>query len=170
MLDELEAMAREAESAAELERMRRDAARAWLESVAAKGSAVAAAKDDCERLRDRISMSGNAMGMRVSGGHIADGSKIPDGLAALEESVSRYASMLAEYVGDAAEAHAALSRLRSEDGAAALTMRYLCGMPWKRVEGDLGYSHSGMTHLVRRTLLELYPLMPAEWRRMPKAS
>lgn len=157
------------QNAAEVERMRRDAARAWLESVAAKGSAAAAAKEDCELLRDRISMSGNAMGVRVSGGHIADGSKIPDGLAALEESVSRYASLLAEYVDDAAEAHAALSRLKSAEGAAALTLRYLCGRPWKTVRKDLGYTQSGLNHLVRRTLLELWPLMPAEWRRMPKA-
>lgn len=168
-MDELGAMAREAENAAELERMRRDAARAWLEHVAASGDAAAAAKEACERLRDRISMSGNAIGERVSGGHIADGSKIPDGLAALEESVSRYASLLSEYVDEAAKAHAALSRLKSAEGMAALTLRYLCGKPWKAVERELGYSHSGLVSLVRRTLAELYPLMPAEWRQTPRA-
>ena len=149
--------------------MRKARVEEWLKHVAGLRRAIDAAEADLNALRDRMSLCGHAMGVKVSNGHIADSSRIPDGLAALEESAARLDALLLEYAHETDEARKAFSMLPRSEITAAFTLHYLVGMPWRKVAHELGYSAEHVKKMRGNAVPLLWPLMPAEWRQMPHA-
>lgn len=133
----------------EVQRMRDGMVRDWLNHLAGLRSAVVAAEAELKGAAYLASMG------------IA---------AAPEEPAARLDALKAEYSRDADAAHRAFAALPRAEAAAALTLHYIAGMPWKAVSDVMGYSVDGIMSMRARAVPLLWHLMPSEWRRMPRAA
>lgn len=123
--------------------------------------------EEIDDLRERIALSGLALGDKVATSATADA--IPDGVAKLRELISRYATELIEYRELTEEMHNRLQMIDSVE-CEALKQHYLLLVPWEQLCVDMHYTYRGMMKVRRRGLLQLYDVMPVEFKDvLPKA-
>ena len=95
---------------------------------------------------------------------------LPDGIVKLMELVDKASTDLVEYKEQRDIAVATIDKLPSLPMRKAMRMHYLDGLSWVDVERVMFYSHSGLMHLRKRAMVDIYDAMPEEWRRsLPKA-
>lgn len=90
-----------------------------------------------------------------------------EGVVELQELIEEFVTELAGYVDEQRTAHRAIRKLGKPEHIAALTGYYVQGKTWREVCAKLGYSHDGMMTLRKRAIVEVYDVMPEQWRRDP---
>ncbi len=138
---------------------------AYVEDLESRIDSVAAC---VQKQKDRLDVMGVSYDCMQSNGSPRD--TLPDGIVKLMEIVDKASTDLIEYKEQRSVAEQAIDNLPSFPMRKALRMHYLDGKNWAMVEAAMAYTHSGMMHLRKRAMIELYATMPEEWRRvMPKA-
>ncbi len=138
---------------------------AYVEDLESRIDSLAAC---VQKQKDRLDVMGVSYDCMQSNGSPRDA--LPEGIVKLMELVDNASIDLIEYREQRSIAELAIGNLPSFPMRKALRMHYLDGKPWVQVEAAMAYTHSGMMHLRRRSMIELYTTMPEEWRRaLPKA-
>lgn len=151
----------------EYDALRYRMAKCYLEKVAG----MRAKAETCCKLIDSFDEGLSPRGIDYSSRLGVKTSPDPDGVhrAALRRSrsIARWTAELeaANAFLDAAES--CISSMPDEGLKTVVAMRYLDGMTWRQVSSYTGMAESSLMHLLKPACIELYDLMPAEFR-MPR--
>ena len=138
---------------------------AYIEDLESRIDSVSAC---VQKQKDRLDVLGVSYDCMQSNSSPRD--TLPEGIVKLMELVDKASVDLIEYKEQRTIAEEAIDSLPNFPMRKALRMRYLDGKTWAMVEAAMAYTHSGMMHLRKRAMVELYTTMPEEWRRvLPKA-
>lgn len=147
----------------EYERYKYDQARAYLEHVRALSCRTQALRAEVDAQRE-LADGVKAMRYGEVGGGGADGDRMAETVARLQELVRGYCAELSVYVSEQQAAHERVKLMERPEHAQAITGYYLLGRTWERVCVDMGYTWDGMMSLRRRAVSAFYDVMPCEWR------
>lgn len=95
---------------------------------------------------------------------------LPNAVIAMMEIIDKAEADVAEYKEQIEIARSVILGI-DEDAAYRVVMRhYFDGVAWSDVAHELNYSIRSIYYMRDRALVEIYPLMPEEWRSsLPKA-
>lgn len=150
------------------EEVKRICAERYLEYVEDLESRIDSVAACIQKQKDRLDVMGVSYDCMQSNGSSRD--TLPDGIVKLMELVDKASTDLVEYKEQRDIAVATIDKLPSLPMRKAMRMHYLDGLSWVDVERVMFYSHSGLMHLRKRAMVDIYDAMPEEWRRsLPKA-
>lgn len=118
-------------------------------------------EDEITELETHLGVSAISTGDRVATS--PTDSTIPDGVARLIELVEKKQTRLIEYVETYNEMSDALEQIE-ETARKAFTYHYLHLRTWEEVCVSMHYSYRGMMDVRKRGLIQLYDVMPVEYR------
>lgn len=91
--------------------------------------------------------------------------KFEQAVIKLQELIADYCTELAGYVDEQKTAHEVLRKLERPEHQCALKAYYVKAKSWEQVCVDMGYSWGGMMKLRASAIVDVYDVMPEEWRR-----
>lgn len=148
-------------------RWRADQARGYMECIRSTVVSVDCRREEIERLTSKLLPAAVDYTGGPSGSVYGDA--VPDGIAALDEAISRYRADLGRFVREIDAAREAVEQVAVPERREMLRLRYLCDMPLRDVCERLGYSYEGGRTLCTYALADLWEHIPDEWRFEPTA-
>lgn len=94
----------------------------------------------------------------------AYGDAVPDAVAAIMAAKAKHVERLAQWAERVDEAEGLLSRMEHKDLASVLERHYLLGHTVERIAYELDYSVRAVDYKIAEGCIELYDLLPAEYR------
>lgn len=149
-------------STEEFDEYRIDQAERWLEHVRDLRLTVRAMQVDIGGERELIDGMRGIGTERVSGSHDPD--RMSDTIARYEAKLDELRQWMDHLLEDMDEARECIARIPDGVSSSLLTMRFVDGLTWDEVCGELGYSFHHVMRLRRRALLQAYDVMPTRWR------
>ena len=135
---------------------------AYLDDIAGRIREI----DHCEEGIADANRRLNVQGVKYSDAPSApgaDGSALPDGIAALIEARERHAATIAVNEDEIQRAWL-LCNPRVSENRHVLWLYYIQGMPWKRVARAINKSERQVYRMQVDGITELYSAMPERWR------
>ena len=143
-------------------RWRADQARGYMERIRSTVISVDCRREEIERLSSKLLPAAIAYTEGQSGSVYGDA--VPDGIAALDDAISRYRKELGRFVHEIDVARDAVEHVAVPERREMLRLRYLYDMPLRDVCERLGYSYEGGRTLCTYALADLWEHIPDEWR------
>ena len=143
--------------------VKKHCAKAYLDYVRSLHQRIKSLQENIERQKAMMLPSGIAYSESVA--QSSSGDVLENGVIRLQELIQEYCTEMAEYVEQQKIAHDVFNGLSKPEYTIALTKYYALGKSWEQVCVDMGYSWGGMMKLKRAAELEVYNVMPEEWRR-----
>lgn len=150
------------------EEAKRICAKRYLDYVSRLKGRVSFRVNEIEEQKSRLEVLGIDYESSITQGSCVK-DKVPDGVLKLLEYIDWLDSDLQIYKEDMQVAIKNIESLPS-DLVEVARAHYLDGVSWATIERLTYYSHSAVMKKRKRILVEIYELMPEEWRRtLPKA-
>lgn len=140
-------------------------ARQYLRYVRSLNLRIKTLQDNIEQQRSNLLPSGVNYSDAPAANVVGD--VLENGVIKLQEMIAAYCTELSEQIEQQQIAHQVFSNLSKYEYTIALEKYYLQGKSWEQVCVDMSYSYRGMMHLKKTAELEVYSLMPEQWRRYP---
>lgn len=137
-------------------------AKAYLEYIRELNTRIETLREGIERKRSLMLPSGIDYSGVPSSGSAADA--LGNGVVKLQDMIAEYATELAEYVEQGRIAKGVFEQLSNPRAGTALMKYCLQGKTWEQVCVEVGYSYRRMMQIKSEAMLEIYDLMPEEWR------
>lgn len=142
--------------------VKRICAKSYLAYVRELNKRIETLREDIERMQSLMLPSGiDYSSIPSSGG---SGDAIGNGIAKLQDMIADYATELAEYVEQGRIAKGVFEQLSNPRAGTALLKYCMQGKTWEQVCVEVGYSYRRMMQIKNEAILEVYDLMPEEWR------
>lgn len=137
---------------------------AYLEYVKNIDEGIRTLKESIDRQRSLMLPSGlDYSGLIPSSS--SSGDALANGVIKLQEMIAEYTTELAEYVEQQRTASLVFASLSKPAYRLAFTKYYLQGKTWEQVCVEMAYSYRRLMQIRSEGMLEVYDLMPEEWRR-----
>lgn len=148
---------------AEMQELKAVVANAYLSYIRDLGSRERALRLEIDRERESMLPGGVSYEGIMSGGE-PKADAIPEAVAKVCEMIQDYCEELDAYIAAKREAHDCIRKVSRGEYQAILSGYYLAGKTWDQVSEEVGYSKSQVLRLKRVALVEVYDLMPHQWR------
>lgn len=140
----------------------------YLDYVSRLKGRVSFRINEIEEQKSKLEVLGIDYESSITQGSVTN-DKVPDGVIKLIEYIDWLDADLQIYKDDMQIAIGIIESLPS-DLVEPARSHYIEGVPWATIERLTYYSHSAVMKKRKRILIEIYDLMPEEWRRiLPKA-
>jgi hypothetical protein len=140
----------------------------YLDYVSRLKGRVSFRINEIEEQKSKLEVLGIDYESSIAQGSVTN-DKVPDGVIKLIEYIDWLDADLQIYKDDMQIAIGIIESLPS-DLVEPARSHYIEGVPWVTIERLTYYSHSAVMKKRKRILIEIYDLMPEEWRRiLPKA-
>ncbi len=140
----------------------------YLDYVSRLKGRVSFRINEIEEQKSKLEVLGIDYESSIAQGSVTN-DKVPDGVIKLIEYIDWLDADLQIYKDDMQIAIGIIESLPS-DLVEPARSHYIEGVPWATIERLTYYSHSAVMKKRKRILIEIYDLMPEEWRRiLPKA-
>lgn len=150
------------------EDVKQHCAEKYLDYVSRLKGRVSFRINEIEEQKSKLEVLGIDYESSIAQGSVTN-DKVPDGVLKLIEYIDWLDADLQIYKDDMQIAIGIIESLPS-DLVEPARSHYIEGVPWATIERLTYYSHSAVMKKRKRILIEIYDLMPEEWRRiLPKA-
>lgn len=141
-----------------------DQAKAWLEHISKLKYAERASKNMVELYTSLLDSANGIDYTRehVSGGQYTD--RVADVIVKLDEAKLEWEANLVAYTNEAIDAAQRIEQLEDKAEMQALLLHYVDGKTWEKVCVQMDYSYENIMLIRRRGVLNMYDLMPLDWR------
>lgn len=140
----------------------------YLDYVSRLKGRVSFRINEIEEQKSKLEVLGIDYESSIAQGSVTN-DKVPDGVLKLIEYIDWLDADLQIYKDGMQIAIGIIESLPS-DLVEPARSHYIEGVPWATIERLTYYSHSAVMKKRKRILIEIYDLMPEEWRRiLPKA-